>query len=157
MSNHLSDEELIALTLNESGRAVDLHIQECPECHEASLSLRGAINEWVEDVAAGASASGSFWARQRAAIAERAAQSLSLRPWMRWAWGAATITLVLVASGLFFQRPFPTTKRTPVDDNALLLSVHESLDADVPQALEPVTLLTQEIDRAEVSRKTVSN
>ena len=157
MNNHLNEEQLATLVLGESDRATGLHLEECCQCRGEMQALRGAIGTWVEDIARGSGTSEVFWRRQKEAIDARLTRGAFWRPWNHLAWATATLTLVLVAGAVFHQQPAPAVKKAPVDDNALLLSVHNSVSSDVPQALEPVTLLTQEIDRAEEVRPTLSN
>jgi len=147
MNSHLSEEQLVASALGESDRVATLHLQECPRCREEIQSLNTSIGSWVEDVRGAAGASEVFWRRQREAIAARLAPRPSLS-WKNWAWATATLTLVVLAA-VFYRQPAPVATAPPlVDDNALLLSVQTSLESDVPEALEPLDLLTQEIDRA---------
>ncbi len=149
MSTHLSDEQLAASALGESDRVAALHLEECSRCRVEIESLHGSIGSWVEDVRGASGASEVFWRRHREAIAARLVPRPWL-PWKNWAWAAATLTLVVLAA-VFYRQPAPvaTQIKPLVDDNALLLSVNTSLASDVPQAFEPVTLLTQEIDREE--------
>jgi hypothetical protein len=145
MNNHLSDEQLAASALGESDKMTALHLQECLQCRGEIASLNGFLSAWVRDVAAGVGASDDFWRRQREAIAARLAPRPRV-PWKNWAWATAALTLIVLAA--MFYRPHPRPVSTPpADDNVLLLSVETSLATEVPEALEPVTLLTQEIDR----------
>ena len=147
MNSHLSDEQLVASALGESDRVATLHLQECAPCREEIESLNTSIGSWVEDVRGASGASEVLWRRQREAIAARLAPRPWL-PWKNWAWATATMTLVVLAA-VFYRQPAPvaTQIKPPVDDNALLLSIQTSLTSEVPEALEPVSLLTQEIDR----------
>ncbi|MFB3920200.1 MAG: hypothetical protein ACE145_00680 [Terriglobia bacterium] len=146
MNGHLNDEQLIASALGESDRVATLHLGECSRCRQEIESLRGSIGEWVRDVRGAAGASEHFWRRQRQAIAGRIAPHPKLS-WKNWALATAALTLIVLAA-VFYRAPAPVRTAPIVDDNALLLSVQTSLESDVPEALEPVTLLTQEIDRA---------
>ena len=152
MNNHLNDEQLVASALGESDRAAARHLEECLRCREDIQSLKGAIGVWAEDVRGASGPSPLFWRRQREAVAARLERRPWL-PWKNWAWATATMTLIVLAA-VFYRQPAPvaTQIKPPVDDNALLLSVQTSLTSEVPEALEPVTLLTQEIDRTEESR-----
>lgn len=151
MDKHWNDEQLVASALGESDRAATLHLEECARCREEMQSLRTSIGAWVEDVRGAAGASEVIWSRQREAIAARLAPRPWL-PWKNWAWATATMTLIVLAA-VFYRQPAPvaTQVKPQVDDNALLLSVQSSLTSEVPEALEPVALLTQEIDRTEES------
>lgn len=152
MNGHLNDEQLVASALGESERVAALHLEECAPCREQMESLNTSIGAWAEDVRGAAGASEVIWRRQREAIALRLAPRPWL-PWKNWAWATATLTLVVLAA-VFYTQPAPVAIQTrpPVDDNALLLSVNTSLASDVPQAFEPLTLLTQEFDGTEEIR-----
>jgi hypothetical protein len=156
MSSHLPDEQLVASALGESDRATALHLHECSQCREEIQSLRGAIGVWIKEIDRGSGASEAFWRRQREAIAARLARRTLQRPWKHVAWATATLTLVLLAASVFHRHPSPAGNKAPVDDNALLLSIHSSVTSDVPRALEPATLLVQEIARADEARPTTS-
>ncbi|MBZ5516717.1 MAG: hypothetical protein LAN62_18085 [Acidobacteriia bacterium] len=156
MNGHLNSEQLVASALGESDRVTALHLQACPQCREEIQSLHASLDVWVEDVGGGAGTSEAFWRRQREAIDARLGQWPWHRPWKHLACATATVTLVLLATAVLYRRPAPRVNEAPVDDNALLLSVHNSIRSEVPQALKPVALLTQEIDRAEEVRPTLS-
>jgi predicted anti-sigma-YlaC factor YlaD len=156
MNSHMSDEQVVALALGESNRTRVLHLEECTRCREEIQSLRSALDAWIEDVAERSRAPESFWRRQREAIAARLARPAWLLPWKHLAWATATLTLVLLATAVLSWHRAPAVRQAPVDDDALLRSVHESVNREVPQALQPVTLLTQEIARADQNRPTSS-
>jgi hypothetical protein len=157
MNGHLSDEQLAGVALCESDKTTLVHLDECSQCREEIRSLRGLIGAWVEDVAGGPGTSEVFWREQREAIATRLACPTWPRRWKHLAWATATLALVLLAAAVLYRSPAPTENKVTADDNALLLSIHNSLTSDVPRALQPVTLLTQEIERAEESRSTYSD
>jgi hypothetical protein len=157
MNGHLSDEQLAGAALGESDKATLVHLDQCSQCREEIRSLQGLIGAWVENIAGGAGTSEVFRRRQREAIATRLARPTWPRPWKRLAWATATLALVLLAVAVLYRSPAPTENKATVDDNALLLSIHNSLTSDVPQALQPVALLTQEIERAEEARSTRSD
>jgi hypothetical protein len=157
MNGHLSDEQLVGSALCESDKATLVHLDECSQCREEIRSLQGLIGAWVENIAGGAGTAEVFWRRQGEAIAARLARPTWPRPSKHLAWATATLALVLLATAVLYRSPAPAVNKATVDDNALLLSIHNSLTSDVPQALQPVTLLTQEIERAEEARSTRSD
>jgi hypothetical protein len=63
--------------------------------------------------------------------------------------------LILLASSLLSRNNAPSTQAAaqPDPDDALLLSVQQSIRSDLPQALKPAALLTAEIDRAQAARR----
>lgn len=157
MNGHLSDEQLAGLVLCEPDKTTLVHLNECSQCREEIRSLHGLIGAWAEDLAGGEGTSEVFWRQQREAIATRLARPTWRGRWKHLAWATATLALVLLATAVLYRSPAPTENKAKVDDNALLLSIHNSLTSDVPQALQPVTLLTQEIERAEETRSTRSD
>jgi hypothetical protein len=90
-----------------------------------------------------------FWERQRLAIRDRLSPTPRI-PGHRsiWAWASAAVVVVL---GIML---FPTRAQPPAPDIAaghdqdLLLAVERSLNRDVPKALAPALLLTEELDAA---------
>ncbi len=95
----------------------------------------------------------SFWERQRVAIQDRLKTS---RPASRyrsaWVWATAATVVVLI---LLIISPSPTQSVVPDiaagDDQELLVGIEHSLARDLPEALQPVSILVQEIDKT-VSR-----
>ncbi len=152
MNNHLSNEQFSALASGERGKAVAEHLQDCAECHEEAESLQKLLGVWVDDINHNSDRPEAYWRWQRETIAVRLSRREWLRPWQRIAWATATISLVLLATLASRPNPVSGPKRAPVDDNALLLSIEDSVSSDVPRALQPVALLTQEIDRAAENR-----
>jgi hypothetical protein len=67
----------------------------------------------------------------------------------------ATVILIVLSSTLLSRKgtpPVQTVAQTDSDD-ALLLSVRQSIQSDLPQALRPASLLTEEMYRAEQARR----
>ncbi len=92
----------------------------------------------------------NFWEQQRRSVEERLHEDRARRGYNRMAWVSAA-ALVLLALALFTPRGEPVAPDIPAgQDQELLIGVERSLDRNVPQALEPGLLLTQEIQKAEV-------
>ena len=89
-----------------------------------------------------------FWERQRLAVKERLNAERPGRGYNRMAWVSAAV-LVLLAIVLFTPRGEPIVSDIPAgQDQELLIGIERSLDREIPQALEPGLLLTQEIQKA---------
>ncbi len=89
-----------------------------------------------------------FWERQRLAVMGRLNTERSGRGYNRMAWVSAAV-LVLLAIALFTPRGEPVVPDIPAgQDQELLIGVERSLDRNIPEALEPGLLLTQEIQKA---------
>src|SRR5258707_11585339 len=127
LMRQLNDEELTDLLLESDER--DL----LPLMETLPASLRSATErpEW-------------FWKRQQAVIRGRIAERQSwLRPAVSW---AATMALFVLAILLLRGRPVPPVEQAHVDsDQELLVVVEQVVQSDVPSALEPATLLANEI------------
>jgi len=156
MNDHLSEESWAAAVLDPSDPAVAEHLQGCAECRAEVSSFTEAINAARAVTLRAAERPESFWRAQRLAITERTVNRTFPSPWKRLAWVAATVILVVLSTTVVSRRNTPSlrTRTTRVEtDDALLLSVQQSIQSDLPQALEPAELLTEEINRAAVSRK----
>ncbi len=106
--------------------------------------LRGLLAEWRQSVHTAAGRPEAFWQWQQRAIAARR------RRWARprLVWATAMAALALTAGWLNRTTP-PQPAAAQIDpDQALLADIETSVRREVPRALEPATLLTQEIDRA---------
>jgi len=155
MNAHLNDEQWTAAVLNESDEAAAKHLAECAACREELSAFAAAADSVRAQARQVAEQPEAFWRLQRECINGRLAARDFVHPWKRWVWVTATVTLMLLASTLLPRNAVPpvqTAAQTDPDD-ALLLSVQQSIQSDVPQALRPAALLTQEMDRATASRR----
>jgi predicted anti-sigma-YlaC factor YlaD len=155
MNGHLSDEQWAAAVLDESDEAAAKHLAECAACRadvKNFVAVAGAVQKQRRKMAEQPEV---FWQQQRESINARLAVRAFTHPRRRWIWVAATVMLILLASTLLSRNNAPPTQATAQrdPDDALLLSVQRSIQSDLPLALRPAALLTQEIDRAEVARK----
>lgn len=143
MEDHLSDGQLFETLLGSASPRVEAHVAACAECRGRLERLRSAVSALRRSAHAQAEKPEPFWTRQRAAAAARASQS----PARPMTWAAALAVAVLAA--LLLQEPRPVVQPAPATDpdQALLVSVESALNRQVPQALAPAALLTQEISR----------
>jgi hypothetical protein len=155
MNGHLSNEQWAAAILHQNDEAAAKHLAECATCREEVKSFAGAVGAAHAQARKVMEQPETFWRQQRESICARVAASDFIHPWRRWIWVTATVMLILLASTLLSRNnapPTPSVAQTDPDD-ALLLSVQQSIQSDLPQALKPAALLTAEIDRASVSRR----
>lgn len=143
MEDHLSDGQLFESLLGSASPRVEAHIAACPECRGRLERLRAAVSTLRRSAHAEAEKPDAFWTRQRAAAAARSSRHTG-RP---LAWAAAIAAAVLAA--VLLQEPRPVVPPAPATDpdQALLISVERAVSRQVPQALAPAALLTQEISR----------
>jgi predicted anti-sigma-YlaC factor YlaD len=155
MNGHLNDEQWAAAVFSENDESAAKHLAECAACREEVKSFAVAAGAAQERARKVAEQPEAFWRQQRESISTRLAARDFIHPWKRWIWVTATVALIILASTLLSRDnalPPQTTAQTDPDD-ALLLSVQQSIRSDLPQALRPAALLTQEIDRAQVARR----
>jgi predicted anti-sigma-YlaC factor YlaD len=154
MSGHLSDEQWAGAVLSENDESAAKHLAECTTCREEVKSFAAAAGAARVQASKALEQPDAFWRRQRERISARLATRDFADPWKRWIWVTATVLLILVASTLVSRNSAPPTQAaTPTDpDDALLLSVQQSIQSDLPQALKPTALLAREINRAATHR-----
>jgi predicted anti-sigma-YlaC factor YlaD len=158
MNEHLNDEQLSAALLAEEDAPIAEHLAGCNECRREVEGLRTALTAVrAESLARGERPMG-FWREQRLAIAAQisAGQELETRP---LAWAASLSIVALVAAFLVQGVPplppqvGPSAASTGVSvaadsDHDLLVDVARFTRRDVPRALEPASLIAQELYRA---------
>jgi predicted anti-sigma-YlaC factor YlaD len=158
MNEHLNDEQLSAALLAEADASVAAHLSICNACRHELESIRTALTAVRAESLALGERPVSFWREQRRAIAARltAGNELETRP---LAWAASLSAVALVAAFLVQGVPpiqlqvGPTAASTGVSvavdsDHELLVDVARFTRRDVPRALEPATLIAQELHRA---------
>ncbi len=156
MNEHLNDEQLSAALLADDDAIVAAHLANCMECRRELEGLRTALaGVRAESLALGERPQG-FWREQRLAIAARlsAGNDFETRP---LAWAASLSVVALVAAFLAQGMP-PLPVGSPSastgisvaadSDHDLLVDVARFTRRDVPRALEPATLIAQELHRA---------
>ena len=156
MNGHLNDEQWAVAVLREHDEATARHLGECAACRNELTSVSAALDAARRQTHGAAELPEVFWRRQRESIDARRKHYEFTYPWRRWVWVTATITLILLASAVLSRNTAPpaqTAASTDADD-ALLLSVQQSIATEVPRALRPATLLTEEMGRAEAARQT---
>ncbi len=149
MQEHISDEQLSGVLANQLGTgthdAMREHLVACRACREEEQRLREFFARYRQALLDAAERPEGFWNWQESAIAERLSGRRTAR---RLVWAGA---LAMVA----FFGVLSIEKRAPSDliiaedpDHVLLMNVERSVRRDLPRALEPAALLTQEMDRA---------
>lgn len=162
MTAHLSDNEMAEL-LSNPAPGLGTHLEHCDACLDQTSRLRQAVRA----LRAEAPRTEDFWLRQREAIEARishckAPKAVSRRQaWMIVA--AASFALILIAlilrtvsspRGSVAERPAVRTVAVGTQeeqDHALLLEVEQSLAQNGPDALQPATILAQEMSPQDFS------
>ena len=142
---HLTDDELTEAVRN-PGRGLVAHLDVCDSCRTEVGRLRRALEGLLD-----ATPSEDFWRRQRSAIQGRIELALEARshrtPRLDWAAVAATVLLgtLLMNDG---EKPV-TPHQVQIDDQELMIAVDHAMQSNVPEALEPASLLAQEIGQSD--------
>ncbi len=158
MNPHLSNDDLVRYLGGEETARVQAHLDECPECRDQATQLVnviGAARSGVEAIASRTDA--NVWLRQRNAVRQRIAVRRRKQP--SWVLAAALAALLIVSAFMFrTQEPRQDVMSSTageqhgaqtISDDALLSSVNETLEQDVPQALAPLQQLAYEREQAE--------
>ena len=116
------------------------------EEHLNDERLTAAVQSLRAETQAAAERPEIFWQRQQAQILRRLDAPAATPPPLAWASAAA---LLLMAVLLSLPAKPPVAAVPPPDpDHQLMLEVQQTLDRDVPDALAPAALLTQEMNQA---------
>jgi hypothetical protein len=119
--------------------------------------LQALVNGLPESARSAAERREMFWDRQRLSIQRQIANLPQRRATSaRLAW-AAVFALILIASFLLKTGSrVPVQPTAPDSDRELLVQVEQALDGDVPQALQPASLIANEIDQAAQARSNLT-
>jgi hypothetical protein len=145
---HLSDEQWRDLLA--PPEAGSEHLAECSGCREEHDRLRKLVSVLPEWARSADERPEIFWERQRLAIHSRIGQVPATRQRStRLVWVTAFV-LILLASLILrtgsVRAPVQSGAADP--DHELLVAVEQALDGDVPEALEPASLLAGEMTQA---------
>ena len=143
MQAHLSEEQIFEALLAGDAAAANQHLAGCSACAAELDRLRRATAALRHSARTQAERSESFWSRQRRSAASRISRP-AVRP---LTWVAAIAAAILAAMLLPEPRPVAPAQPATDPDQALLVSVERAVNRQVPQALAPATLLTQEMSR----------
>ncbi|HJY87655.1 MAG TPA: hypothetical protein VKE24_12530 [Candidatus Acidoferrales bacterium] len=144
MQEHLTDEQLAEQLAGHADAQVREHLALCPACRDEQERADNLLARCREAIRAAASRSEPFWQWQRTAIVRRHMEWGGPR---RLAWAAVTAVLVFIAILLSEKTPPAKSLAQSDPDHALLVDVERSVRREVPLALEPAALLTQEMSR----------
>lgn len=126
------------------------HLLACAACRAERDRIESSFRSFAQSARAASDRPGYFWTRQSAQIHERLGSS------SRSAFGygsrmASALALLALTAFLLLQgapKPLPDSSQVvAVSDHEILLEVERALDRDTPNALEPVTLLVEDMSR----------
>ena len=152
ISIHLSDEEITAAAAGEQVPRTAHHLQICSDCQAQVQMYRESIAELRQDISYSAGRSAIDWGRQSRSIQQRilAAQiekTQGRNTGFAVVCAALAFALILVVFIGFRDTPPPAlhTTTTTISDAALLDDVESRIDEDLPEALQPASLLVDEM------------
>ena len=131
---HLSDDELLDLTIDSDRRSLRQTLEALPDWGHAST-------EHSEE----------FWQKQREAVWSRISspQFQAQDRLARWspALACSALAAIILLAGLILSRaPTALPRETQIDpDHELLLHVERAMHSDGPAALDPAALLAEEM------------
>lgn len=162
ISIHLSDEEITAAAAGERVPRTAHHLQICAECQAQVERYRDSFAELRQDVCVGAGRSAIDWGRQSRSIQQRilAAQIEKTQGRVTGfavVCSALSFALMLVIFIGFRPAPTPLTsvQKAPISDAALIEDVEGRMNESLPDALEPASLLVDEMGGIQNSSATV--
>ncbi len=159
---HFTDDQWVECLLGEPSAGVVAHLSTCPSCRDETQRFRMATEQLAQQSLAYAEALPErFWQEQWRRIAARVAaqdgrataEKFSRR--LSFALSVAAVVLLAVIL-LRWSPPSGPSSPSPVSsaDDSLLAQVQEALEREVPMALAPAALLTDEIEREISQRQT---
>ena len=144
---HLSDSQLDGvLPLSEEARH---HLAICAECRTEHEKLRNWIDSLPQLARSAGQQPDAFWEQQRFTIQSRIRNlpaPHSRRKRLVWATASALLLLASLILKTGSRQPLQSANSDL--DRELLVQVEQALAGDVPQALQPASLLAEEIDQA---------
>lgn len=147
---HLTDEQLAEWLAGTSSSETESHLESCAQCRTEALQVRDGISRYTLSM------------RQQSAQAQSTRVAGNFVPpkevgLHRWRWaGLAVMALLLAVPTAWIMKsrppvpPSPATVSAPVNpaataqmsDDELLKAVNNDLNREVPQALAPVSAIT---------------
>jgi hypothetical protein len=152
---HLNEEQWQAWLAKDFDAAADAHLSTCAECREEGIRLRALVAGFQNAVHEEAAREEAFWTRQRAVVIERATQTRTATNFAKALPFVAALALLIFAVELPKQSVTPpqTAQSSDDKDEALLRQIQGDAYREVPSALAPAGLVTEERERAIKVRK----
>ncbi len=122
------------------------HRANCAQCRAEHQQLESALAGFRALARETSDRPEHFWQRQRLAVRERLQEAPRRRRYGSLAWVSAA-ALVLLTLVVFAPHSEPVVPDIAAgQDQDLLVGIERSLDRNLPQALEPGLVLTQEME-----------
>ena len=152
ISIHLTDEELTAAAAGERSPRTARHLEICPQCWEQMSIYRERLVSLKQDVCYSGGRSAIDWGRQSRSIQQSILENQIKRTAGRnvsFALATSALAVILVVFlVLNFRNNSPAPANSTVvtiSDAALISDIEARLDQDLPEALQPASLLVGEM------------
>jgi len=149
LSHNSHDNRVLEALTSRSVPAED-HLLACASCRAERAELEASLSIFSAAAREATEQPGHFWTRQAAQIHSNIAAAPQRRLSFGSRMASALALLGLFAFLLVRAAPAPKTsisQASPHSDHELLLAVEQALQRDTPAALEPVTLLVEDMTR----------
>ena len=149
LSHNSHDNRVLEALTSRSVPAED-HLLACASCRAERAQLETSLSIFSAAAREATEQPGHFWTRQAAQIHSNIAAAPKRRLSFGSRMASALALLGLFAFLLVRAAPAPKTsvsQASPNSDHELLLAVEQALQRDTPAALEPVTLLVEDMTR----------
>ena len=162
ISIHLSDEELTAAATGERNPRTAGHLEICPECWEHMSRYRESLANLKQDVCYSGGRSALDWGRQSRSIQQRILEAQIRKTAgrsVRFALATSALAVILVVFlALNFRSAPPapdgstvaTINVATISDAALISDIEAHLNQDLPEALQPASVLVGEMGGLEI-------
>ncbi len=146
MNKHLNDDELANCLAFGPLNGMAEHLATCAQCRAELAQLRTTFAGFGDAARQAAVRDDWFWSRQRTVIAQRLRAGA---PALRFRWAlAGVVAMAALAASMLLQAPAPPTLAHPADeaaDEALLQEIQTDVARQVPQALDAVQPIAQQV------------
>ena len=157
ISIHLSDEELTAAATGERNPRTAGHLEICPECWEQMSRFRESLANLKQDVCYSGGRSALDWGRQSRNIQQRILEAQIRKTAGRSLRFALATSALAVILAVFLVLSFRSAPPAPdastvatISDAALISGIEAHLNQDLPEALQPASLLVGEMGGLEI-------
>lgn len=161
ISIHLSDEELTSAAAGERNPRTAGHLEICPQCWELMSIYRDRLASLKQDVCYSGGRSAIDWGRQSRSIQQRILEARIKKTAGRhvgYAFAASALAVILAIFLVLNFRSTPAIPEAstiasaapPISDAALLSDIEAHLSQDLPEALQPASVLVGEMGGLEL-------
>src|SRR2546421_12842519 len=159
---HLSEEEFALLLAGKDDEMIAGHLAICSECEHELDNWKADLRQIRDDISFSSQRPSEYWHLQRNAITRKLDALPSLSNFWNFGWTLACYALalsVLVLGFINFQQTqIGIQRKTEISDTQLLNDLEHHMTEEVPEALQPASLLVSEMsDTQDQGTKIIHN